>query len=105
MKKSGLALVGAALLLTLGFATVTVGTAAAAPSAPVTAPAAEITIAQWDRRDRYRHRARCRNTIHYGWRNRRCVRVEQTVCRNRNGGTYVTNRHVTRAPQWRCRYR
>jgi len=105
MKNSGLPFVGVALLLTLGFATATVETAAAAPTASVTTPTAEITVAQWDRRDRYRHRDRCRNIVHFGWKNRRCVRVEQTVCRNRNGRTYIADRRVTRAPQWRCRYR
>lgn len=99
-----LPLVGAALLLTLGFATTTVTTAAAAPATPVTTQAGEFTVAQWDdRRDRYRHRPRCRNVVHYGWKNRRCVRVEQRVCRNRNGRTYVTNRHVTVVSRWRCR--
>lgn len=99
-----LQLAGAALLLTLGFATTTVTTAAAAPATPVTTQSGEITLAQWDdRRDRYGHRPRCRNTVHYGWKNRRCVRVDQRVCRNRAGRTYVANRHVTVAPRWRCR--
>lgn len=100
MKKSGLALVGAALLVTLGFATTTVAPATAAPATSITTEGA-FQLAQWDRRDRYR--SRCRNTVHYGWKSRRCVRVEQTVCRNRAGRTYVTNRHVTVAPRWRCR--
>ena len=99
-----LALVGAALLLTLGFSTTTVGTASAAPSTPIT-QSGEFQVAQWDRRERSRYRPRCNRTVHYGWRHRRCVRVAQTVCRNRNGRTYVTNRHVTNAPRWRCRNR
>ncbi len=102
-----LPLVGAALLLTLGFATIPVTTAAAAPATPVTTQAGEFSLAQWDDRrdrgDRYRYRARCRNTVHYGWKNRRCVRVDQRVCRNRAGRTYVADRHVTVAPRWRCR--
>lgn len=99
MKKSGLAGVGAALLLTLGFAAATVEPAAAAPSSSVATPAAELFAARWDRRDY------CRNVVHYGWKNRRCVRVQQLVCRNRYGRTYIADRRVTRAPAWRCRYR
>ena len=100
MKKSGFALVGAALLVTLGFATTTVAPAAAAPATSITTEGA-FQLAQWDRRDRYR--PRCRNTVHYGWKSRRCVRVEQRVCRARNGKVYVTDRHVTLAQRWRCR--
>lgn len=100
-----LSLVGAALLLALGLATIPVTTATAAPATPVTIQAGEFSLAQWDDRrdDRYRHRPRCRNTVHYGWKNRRCVRVDQRVCRNRAGKMYVTDRHVTLAPRWRCR--
>jgi hypothetical protein len=97
-----LPLVAAALLLTLGFATAPVTTAAAAPATPVTTQAGEFSLAQWDDR-RYRHHPRCRNVVHYGWKNRRCLRVEQRVCRNYKGKTYVTNRHITLAPRWRCR--
>lgn len=98
MKKSKLAWMGAALLLTLGFATATVPTTAA-PSESVITPAAEFTLAHWERRDR------CRTVVHYGWKHRRCVRVQQLVCRNRYGRTYVADRYVTRAPAWRCGYR
>jgi hypothetical protein len=109
MKSSRIQLVGAALLLTLGFATASVETVAAAPTVSVAASTSDITIARYDarydnRRDnRYRYRARCRTDIHYGYSRGRCVRVQQQVCRNANGRTYVTNRSVTRASRFRCR--
>jgi hypothetical protein len=109
MKSSRIQLVGAALLLTLGFATASVETVAAAPTVSVAASTSDITIARYDarydnRRDnRYRYRARCRTEVHYGWRNRACVRVQQQVCRNGNGRTYVTNRSVVRVARFHCR--
>ena len=100
MKTFGLSCVtAAALLLTIAFAAATVQTTAAAPTSSVTTPAGEITLAHWDSRDR------CRNVVHFGWKHRRCVRVQQLVCRARNGATYIARRQVTRAPAWRCRYR
>ena len=108
MRISGISLMGAALLLTLGMTAATVETVAAAPTVSVAASNGEFTVAQYDRRydrrdNRYRYRARCRTDIHYGWSRGRCVRVQQQVCRNRNGRTYVTNRYVTRASRFHCR--
>lgn len=102
MKKSGFALVGAALLMTLGFATASVTPASAAPASSIAAQG-EFQVAQWDRDRRDRWRPRCRRTVHYGWKSGRCVRVDQRVCRGRNGRVYVTDRYVTRAERWRCR--
>lgn len=104
MRISGISLMGAALLLTLGMTAATVETVAAAPTVSVAASNGEFTVAQYDRRDnRYRYRARCRTDIHYGYSRGRCVRVQQKVCRNARGGTYVTNRYVTRVSRFHCR--
>lgn len=99
MKITGISLMGAALLLTLGMTAASVETVAAAPTVSAAASTGEFTLARYDRR----FRPRCRTDIHYGWSRGRCVRVQQQVCRNRNGGTYVTNRYVTRVARFHCR--
>lgn len=99
MKMFAIPLAGAALLLTFGLTAASAETAPAAPAVSVAANASEITLARLDRR----YRPRCYRDVHYGWRNRACVRVNQLVCRNRYGRTYVTNRSVIRVARWHCR--